>query len=90
MRRIEPPPEKSKAKTSRSRKSTAAAPPNDDSEEVPLSKAVSKKPRTARPPPMTPIQEANEEEDAEAETFVAVSKGRKKGEGLSRRPPDCL
>lgn len=88
MRCIEPPPEKSKAKTSRTRKSTAAVPPNDDSEEAPLSKAVSRKPRTARPPPMTPIQEADEEEDAEAETVVAVSKGRKKGEGLSRRPPD--
>ncbi|KAK0480480.1 hypothetical protein EDD18DRAFT_1439459 [Armillaria luteobubalina] len=83
----EPPTANSKPKASRARKSTAAAPPDDDSEDIPLSKAASKKSHTARPPPMTPIQEADEEEDVEPETVVAISKGRKKALPNRQRTP---
>ncbi|KAG7447388.1 uncharacterized protein BT62DRAFT_80185 [Guyanagaster necrorhizus] len=74
----EPPPAKPNAKTPRSHTSTAAPPPDNDSEDVPLSKAVSRKPHTTRPPPMTPIQEADEEEDADADAGVVVFKGKSK------------
>ncbi|KAK0476127.1 hypothetical protein IW261DRAFT_1567403 [Armillaria novae-zelandiae] len=83
---VELPPENSKSRTTRACKSSAAA-PDDDNEDIPLSKVASKKPYTARPPPMTPIQEADEEGDAESETVVAVSKGRKKALPSRQRTP---